>query len=359
MPAIPATGTTYDGAGFNNLEPRFLERGKLRTLLIRDARGAATDISPHADAAGTLKWSPFATDGTWRGDLLAFQRVNGVWDYNPLPNEGFHIAGAFKDGVGPATKPHIKNDDFMIVQSNFPFDSDITEEGEPFSFTAVETAKPVIRRLRNNLPLNAANGSVLVEKPGLPNSGWGRPLNASNVDRQVLLVSEFKKGGLPVYTVDGYALAKLNNIGNSKKDKKDSEACELEYEPLPDGYFSAAIDGVYRPILRWTWQGGAGWAAMFGSSTGNWLVTLGTQSTGTFTLTFQGNTTTAIAFGATAATVKTALVAFDDGFTAANWNVTGSAGGPFTVTTPGSQYGGLTGSGAALGTPGTFVITPL
>lgn len=263
--SIPATGTTWDGAGFNDVDSRFLERGKLRMALIRDARGAATDISPHSDENGTPAWSPFAQDGTWRDDLLAYKRISGEWEFVDTPNEGFHIVGAFKDGDGPASKPSIKNDDFMILQSNFPFDSDVTEEGEPFSFTAVETAKPVIRRLRNNLRLNDDDGTVLVEEPGATD-GWSRTLDGENVERQVLLVSEFKKGGLPVYTVDGYALCKLSDIGNSKKDKKDSEAAELTYQPLPDGYFSAAVDGVFKPILRHTWVGGAGWRALANGS---------------------------------------------------------------------------------------------
>jgi hypothetical protein len=357
MPAIPATGTTWDGAGFSLEDPRFLERGKLRALLIRDARGSSTNISPHT-SAGAINWSPFATDGKWRGDLMAFVQTNGIWEANPSANEGFHLAGAFREGNGPQRKPSIKKDDFMIVQSNFPFDTDIVEEGEPFSFTAVETAKPLIRRLRYNLPLNAANGTALVEIPGGTNAGWSRPLDGDDVERQVLLVSEFKKGGLPVYTVDGYSLAKMVDIGNSKKDKKDSEAAELTYQPLPDGYFMAVVDGVYRPILTHTWVGGTGWMAI-GSATISFLVTLGTQSTGTFTLTFGGQTTATIAFGATNAQVKTALVALDDGFSASDWTVAGSAGGPFTVTTPGARFGALTGSGAALGTPGTFVITPV
>jgi hypothetical protein len=51
-------------------------------------------------------------------------------------------------------------------------------------------------------------------------------------------------------------LAKVSGIGASKKDKRDSEAAELTYMPLPDGYFMAMVDGVYRPILRHTWVGG-------------------------------------------------------------------------------------------------------
>lgn len=258
---IPLTGVTWDEAGFNDVDSRFLERGKLRQVLIRDARGADTDISPH-NSDGTTRWSPFAQDSTWRDDLLAVTKVNGVWTTNGETNEGFWIAGAFRDGNGPTSKPTIRKDDFMILQSNFPFDTDVVEEGEAFSFTAVETAKPLIRRLRNNLPLNADDGTALVELPGEADAGWSKPLDAENVGRQVLLVSQFLKSGLPIYTVEGYSLAKLSDIGNSKKDKKDSEAAELTYTPLPDGYFMATVDDVYRPILKHTWVGGAGWAAM-------------------------------------------------------------------------------------------------
>lgn len=355
--ALPSTGTTWSGAGFSAVDNRFLERGKLQQALVRDARGSATNISPHSDASGTVNWSPFAQDGKWRDDLLAQKRVNGVWINNLTTNEGFHVIGAFKEGGGATSKPNVKKDDFMIEQSNSPFDTDLISEGEPFSLTPVETAKPVVRRLRNNLRLADDSGNNLVELPGAAGSGWGRPVDGDDVDRQWLLVREFKHEGLPFYKVAGFALAKLSDIGNSKQDKKDSEASELTYQPLPEPFFMAAIDGDYRPVLMWVWEGGSGWAAMYGSATSQWLTTLGTQSSGTFTLTFLGNPTTAIAYNATNATVKAALAALDDGYTASDWTVAGSAGGPYTITTPHGHP--LTGSGASLGTPGTFVIAPV
>ena len=256
--SLPATGTTWDGAGFNDNDSRFLERGKLRAVLIRDARGEDTNISPFT-SGGSVNWSPFAQDGKWRDDLFAWVRTNGEWVANGASNEGFHLVGAFKDGDGPQQKPSIKNDDFMILQSNFPFDTDIVEEGESFSFTAVETAKPVVRRLRNNLRLNdASTGASIVELPGEDEYGWARPLESENPDRQVLMVSEFRRGGKPFYAVDGYSLCRLTDIGNSKKDKKDSEGAELTFQPMPDGYFQAWQDGAIVPILKYTWVGGAG-----------------------------------------------------------------------------------------------------
>jgi hypothetical protein len=57
----------------------------------------------------------------------------------------------------------------------------------------------------------------------------------------------------------------------------------------------------------------------------------GTPTGGTFTLTLAGQTTTAIAFNATAATVQAALAALSNVGTG-NVTVTGSAGGPYTIT---------------------------
>lgn len=57
---------------------------------------------------------------------------------------------------------------------------------------------------------------------------------------------------------------------------------------------------------------------------------LGGATDGTFTLTFRGRTTAAIAHNANAGAVKTALVALDDGLLADAWTVT-AAEGKFTI----------------------------
>lgn len=78
------------------------------------------------------------------------------------------------------------------------------------------------------------------------------------------------------------------------------------------------------------------------------LVTItGTPTGGTFTLTVAGKTTAGIAYNAAASAVKSALVALDDGYSASDFTVTGSNGGPFTITYP-SGLGAVTASGASL-----------
>jgi P22 coat protein - gene protein 5 len=77
----------------------------------------------------------------------------------------------------------------------------------------------------------------------------------------------------------------------------------------------------------------------------------GSPTGGTFTLTYSGQTTSGIAYNATANTVKTALQALS---TVGNGNVSvsGSAGGPYTVTFQGDLAGvnaaAMTASGAGL-----------
>jgi hypothetical protein len=89
-----------------------------------------------------------------------------------------------------------------------------------------------------------------------------------------------------------------------------------------------------------------------------YTVTLGTQSSGSFTLTVGANTTAGIPFNATAAAVQTALTGLAS-VGANNATVTGAAGGPYTVTFQnalGAQAVTMTGSGAALTTPGNFSV---
>jgi|SRR5712672_3313448 len=86
-------------------------------------------------------------------------------------------------------------------------------------------------------------------------------------------------------------------------------------------------------------------------------VILGTQTSGTFTLTYKGQTTTALAFGATGATVNTAFQLLSTVGTGCT--VTGSAGGPYTFTFSGAlalDTTPITANFAALTTPANASI---
>lgn len=355
--AIPTTGTTWKAGGFSEVDSTFLERGGKMAVLMRQARGTVTDLSPH-NSNGTVKWSPFAQDGKLRDDLFAWKKEGGFWVVNTDPNEGFYLLGAFKEGDGPTIKSSVDDDDYMIEQSNRPFDSDRVKEDEPFTLTPVQTLMAPLRRVRFGLPFVDQNGNSLVELPGAPDTVFVQPLDYTPINYQVLLIREFNKPTGKIQTVKAFNLVKNNNIGDAKMGKKDAEAAELTLKPLPDGIFMGVQDGEYQPIIKAEWIGGPGYAALYGSPVSQYLVTLGSPSAGNFTL---GLDTAAdsgnIAYNiGTAANLKAALVAIDDGYTASDWTVTGSSGGPYTVTTPGGRV--LLGSGAGL-TGGTFSIAPV
>jgi len=88
------------------------------------------------------------------------------------------------------------------------------------------------------------------------------------------------------------------------------------------------------------------------------VVSLGTPSAGTFTLTYKGQTTSTIAYNAAASAVQSALEALST-IEVGEVAITGSAGGPYSVVFQAAlaqDTTAMTGSGAGL-TDGTFLIT--
>src|SRR5436853_3476962 len=91
----------------------------------------------------------------------------------------------------------------------------------------------------------------------------------------------------------------------------------------------------------------------------NQTVTLGTQSSGTFTLTYKGQTTATIAYNAAASAVQTAIAALST-IPVGTVAVTGSVGGPYTIALSGAlalDTTAFTGNFAALTTPANAAIT--
>lgn len=288
----PASGTTFRDGGFVDVDNRFNQRGGLAAILIRDNRGAATNISPYASGAPpTINWSPFAQDGQPRADLFAVIRVDGEWITNPDSNEGFWLIGAVTEDGGPERAPNISEDNQMILQSNFPFDTDLTEEGIVINFTGVETLKPLMKRLRMNLPLADSNGNPIVEDPGTENFSIGKTLDVESVERQIILVFARRKAGRYVYTAEAYSLCKLTNIGSFRRSKTDPDAGELGFTVLPDPYFvgkdpANPDSDTLVPILYNEWIAGDGWTAIGGVPVFPGVAPVATGGVGSATLVF-------------------------------------------------------------------------
>lgn len=263
---IPEVGTDWISAGMDLRAPELLRRGTGVAVLARDARGTATDLSPH-NPDGSMRWSPYAADMGLRDDLLQILKPSGYFQPNPDPNQGFVHLGPQKDGDGPSWKPKVTNDRFMILQDIEPYDTDITELEEPFSVTPVDTGTPWVQRLRNNNPFSDEDGNSLIEDVGKQNAVFARTSSSRNPGRQFLFFRVREWAGKPIYSCDVVTLAKWDDLGNSKMDKKDSEAAEISYLPVKDGITMAMIDGVYQPVKMYRIWGGSGYAALGGLPT--------------------------------------------------------------------------------------------
>jgi hypothetical protein len=265
----PTTGTNFQGGGFDNLDNRYFTRGGLAAALIRDNRGLATSIAPFAPGTPPVyNWSPFAADGNLRADLFTRVLSNGIWTNNPNVNQGFWLIGAFEDKGGPERRPNVKHDDAMVLQSIFPFDSDLTASGMTIQFNGVEMLSPLLRRLRMNLPLADNNGNNIVEAPGTPYV-ISRPTTDSMTGYQLILVFARQRSGGYIYTAEGYPLVREDDIGNYKRDKTASDSPNLGFTVLPDP-FHVDIDptnpasGVLVPALYSEWIAGPGWTQIGG-----------------------------------------------------------------------------------------------
>lgn len=94
----------------------------------------------------------------------------------------------------------------------------------------------------------------------------------------------------------------------------------------------AIVAGTGSPELAWLAAVDTPGPVAAAGSNGVQTVTIsGIPTGGTFTLTWNGSTTAPIAYNAASSAVQTALQALPDG---ASITVTGSAGGPYTVTFP-------------------------
>lgn len=251
----PMTGTDWETGGFNDVDARLFIRGGRQAVLIRQAQGASTDMSP------AVWGGPFAQDGQLRNDLFVERRVNGFWTPVTTPNQGFQLFGAFKEGQGPSEESKLTKDDFMVEQLNFAYDSDIIKEDTTIKVTPVETMRPFIKRIRHNLPLLNASGARIVEDAGASNAFWGTPIDTDPVEWQLLTLHARRISGQTVVVAKGYPLCKVVDKGASKMDKKDSDAAEITFEPVPDGMM---VDNSGVPIIFGEWISGPGWSALGG-----------------------------------------------------------------------------------------------
>lgn len=208
-----------------------------------------------------------------------------------------------------------------IFEGSEQDDSDIDSEG-----FASQIVTGLAFRIEGSGKRKGENTSGFVDDPG----------------QNFLRIKGRKTGAENIVTVRIYRRDDIDEAYEADTTVKWTDNAAGDTNALQEFSFTLSGRGKPRDIVK----------PLIPSGATDYLVTLGSPSAGTFTLTWNGNTTSGIAYNATNATVKSALVALDDGYGTSDFTVTGSAGGPYTVTVPG---GVVTGSGASL-TDGAFTV---
>jgi hypothetical protein len=264
--AQPSVGTTLSAGGFLDIHRPFVERGGAQAVLIRDNRGAATDMSPF-NQNGTVKWSPFALDGQLRPDMFIRKRVNGKFEYVDDANEGWWHIGANTDDGGAEREPDISSDDLMVLQSKYPIDSETTEKSYTVRFVAIQSADPLIHQLESELPLCDNAGDPLVPLPGEPDYFNGPTLDLeATAEYQIGLIYGRRTSGGFIYRFEGYPAAKLDDQASKQRSKTDADTADLKYKVLPNEYFMRPDpmgSGALVPGYFGVWFGGPGWDAQY------------------------------------------------------------------------------------------------
>lgn len=252
--------------------------------------------------------------------------------------DGWASLGEVSKDAGVEIAPERKFNDIMGYGSMAPRRRIKESESVTLNVTPQEVTEIQTRMAQ------ALSASDITNGEG--SSGWKARKYAQGGDQywSVLLIGFDGTADKPIYP---WWLFDKMSIGDGGKQslKTDSPlAGELQftaYESTDGGMYSFGI-------------GGAGWvdlsvlAGFSGAAAAPVVLTIkGAPTGGTFTLSFGGQTTTAIAYNATAATVQTELGKLTS-IGAGNVQVTGTAGGPYTIAIDGSKTGTLTGSGTGL-----------
>jgi len=259
-------GTDWVGAGLEFRAPEYLEVGTAVAVAFRDARGAATNLSPH-NPDGSIRWWPFSADNKIRGDLFKILRDSdtGTVITNTEDNQGFVHLGPQKDGDGPSFNPKVTTSHVMIVQDIYPYYSEITELSHPFSVTPIDFNAPWVQRLYDREPLVDDDGNWLLEDPGQAGAIFGSRPGGHNPARQFLFFRERKVDGLSLYSCDIVTYCKQDDLGKSKMDKKDPRTSEITFLPTPDNITMGKKNGIYQPIgPTFRVYGGPGYVALGG-----------------------------------------------------------------------------------------------
>ena len=217
---LPSTGVEWASAYGDSWNPLGIRKGLITNILIRDYGGSTTDLK--ASAAGLNSagfFSPFATDGLYRNDLLSSNFSGGRW----------YDVGALKDD-GVKLTPDLSVAEVKVAQARRSQRFDIEDENDEIMFTCRES-NPVVDALRFDLPLSGL-GTL-----GAAGYTVAKPSESDLIERQIVALAEDGDQRF-AYVFPRVARKK---VGATQLNRADPDDLELTYGALVCPYVDAPV----------------------------------------------------------------------------------------------------------------------
>lgn len=232
---LPSTGVEWAAAYGDAWNPLGIRKGLITNILIRDYKGSTTNLK--ASAAGLNSngyFTPYATDGLYRNDLLASNFAGGQW----------YDVGALKDD-GVKLTPDVSVEMVKVAQARRAQRYDITDENDEVMFTCRE-ANPVVDALRFDKALSGL-GTL-----GATAYTIAKDSESDLVERQIIALAEDGDQRF-AYVFPRVARKK---VGATQLNRKDPDDLELTYGALICPYVDSPVYIV---------REGEGWRQLAGS----------------------------------------------------------------------------------------------
>jgi hypothetical protein len=217
---LQSSGVEWAAAYGESWNPLGIRKGLITNVLIRDYNGSVTDLkSSGAGLNSAGFFTPYATDGLYRNDLLASNFPGGRW----------YDVGALKDD-GVKLTPDVSVEGVKVAQARRAQRWDITDENDEIMFTARES-NPVVDALRFDLPLS--NLATL----GAAGYTVAKPAESDLIERQIIALAEDGDQRFS-YVFPRVARKK---VGATQLNRKDPDDLELTYGALVCPYVDAPV----------------------------------------------------------------------------------------------------------------------
>lgn len=217
---LPSSGVEWAAAYGESWNPLGIRKGLITNILIRDYGGSTTNLKASAAGLnGSGFFSPYATDGLYRNDLLSSSFTGGQW----------YDVGALKDD-GIKLTPDVSVEGVKVAQARRAQRWDITDENDEIMFTCRES-NPIVDALRFDLPL--AN----LGTEGSAGYTISKPAESDLIERQIIALAEDGDQRF-AYVFPRVARKK---VGATQLNRKDPDDLELTYGALVCPYVDTPV----------------------------------------------------------------------------------------------------------------------